>query len=284
MPSKHPDSKQIVHTPSTGTKLSVVDCPKVVTRSVAQSQEKFRSNVGAILFLARCTLPCISYAVGRLGRFAGNSGEAHWKEMQHLIKYIKSVRNLGIRYTRPVDEDPTSVMDIDACLAMYDQDTPYFKAFTDSDFAGCPDTSRSTSGGIVTWMGAAISWMSAMQACVTLSTAESEMVAMCKAAQEIIWTRRFITELSGKKFPAATRVFCDNRASLSLVKNRVHHARTKHIKLRENFIREQAEAGIIEPTYVPTDENLADCFTKPIQRKVWDAHCRRITGMDPTYV
>ena len=60
VPSKHPDSKQIVHTPSTGTKLSVVDCPKVVTRSVAQSQEKFRSNVGAILFLARCTLPCIS--------------------------------------------------------------------------------------------------------------------------------------------------------------------------------------------------------------------------------
>ena len=122
-----------------------------------------------------------------------------------------------------------------------------------------------------------------MQACVTLSTAEAEMVAMSKATQEVIWLRRFIAELMGGKIPVPSEVHCDNRASLLLVDNRVHHSRTKHISLRENFIREQKDAGQVNPVYVPTLENLADSFTKPVHQKTLDAHYLALTGMEPRY-
>jgi hypothetical protein len=83
-------------------------------------------------------------------------------------------------------------------------------------------------------MGAAICWMSSLQACVTLSTAEAEMVALSKGAQEVIWLRRFIGELLGQEITVPTNLLCDNMATLHMIDKRVYHARTKHIKLRQN--------------------------------------------------
>ena len=249
-------------------------------------QAKFQSNVGALLFLARCTMPQIAYAVGRLGRFAGNSGPPHWKEMQHLIRYIKTVRTMGITYRRPSVGDPafTKAFAPTAILAEWNAKRQNFRTYTDSDFAGCPDTSRSTSGLIVSWMSAAVSWGSTLQACVTLSTAEAEMVAMSKAAQELIWVRRLIGEIMGGSITTPTPLYCDNIATLQLLKQRVHHLRTKHISLRNNFIKEQRDLGNLDAIYVPTDSNTADVFTKPCNQTVMDRHIKQITGQEPKYV
>ena len=159
-----------------------------------------------------------------------------------------------------------------------------FRTYTDSDFAGCPDTSRSTSGLIVSWMSAAVSWGSTLQACVTLSTAEAEMVAMSKAAQELIWVRRLIGEIMGGSITTPTPLYCDNIATLQLLKQRVHHLRTKHISLRNNFIKEQRDLGNLDAIYVPTDSNTADVFTKPCNQTVMDRHIKQITGQEPKYV
>ena len=279
------DSKASTHVPATQDKLTKLDCPKFSTEHTKAMQAKFQSNVGALLFLARCTMPQIAYAVGRLGRFASNSGPPHWKEMQHLIKYIKTARNMGITYRRPTVGDPTFVRSQlpVAIVAEWNQKRQHFRCYTDSDFAGCPDTSRSTSGLTVCWMSAAVSWASTLQACVTLSTAEAEMVAMSKAAQEVIWVRRLVGEIMGGTLKVPTPLYCDNVATLQLLSQRVHHLRTKHISLRNNFIKEQRDLGNLEPIYVPTDSNTADVFTKPCNQTVMDRHIKQITGQDPKY-
>ena len=105
--------------------------------------------------------------------------------MDHLFKYLYSARHDGIRYSRQPEGDPRLPK---AIISNWNKSrSTEFQAYSDSDFAGCPDSSRSTSGGVLLWMGAAISWMSVMQVCVTLSSAEAEMVAMTKMAQETIW-------------------------------------------------------------------------------------------------
>ena len=86
-------------------------------------------------------------------------------------------------------------------------------------------------------MGAAVSWSSALQACVTLSTAEAELVALSKAAQEVIWMRRLMQEMRGEDLtydgsPTPIPIYCDNKATLDIVKYRKEHSRTKHIQLR----------------------------------------------------
>ena len=131
-------------------------------------------------------------------------------------------------------------------------------------------------------MGAAISWMSVMQVCVTLSSAEAEMVAMTKIAQETIWFRRFIEEIMGDSIKVPTKLLCDNQAALALVDNRVHHARTKHIKLRQNFIREKKLSGELDPIYVGTQAQVADPLTKAVPSSILERFHRDITGLDMT--
>ena len=276
------NSKLQAHVPCTELKMSKDGSPSTITPEIRKQQDKFRSNVGAILFLARCTMPTLSFAVGRLGRFASNSGPPHWKEMQHLVKHIKTVRNAGLVYRRPPSNDPQSFRP-QAIVSHWNNGKPNFRCYSDSDFAGCPDTSRSTSGAVITWMGAAIAWGASLQACVTLSTAEAEMVALCKLTQEVMWMRRFISELMGYELEFKSDLHCDNQATLKLVDKRVHHARTKHIKLRQNFVREQKDAQQVNPIHIATKDNLSDIFTKPLSRALQDRFWPSLTGSPAVY-
>jgi hypothetical protein len=51
-----------------------------------------------------------------------------------------------------------------------------------------------------------------------------------------------------------------------LIKNHVHHGRSKHTQIRYHFVRECAVEGRIEVQFVGTNEQLADILTKPLPR------------------
>ena len=51
---------------------------------------------------------------------------------------------------------------------------------------------------------------------------------------------------------------------MALAKNPVQHQRSKHIDTRHHFVREMVKSGSLDLYYVPTDENIADMFTKSI--------------------
>ena len=59
-------------------------------------------------------------------------------------------------------------------------------AFSDADHAGCPDTRRSHSGYAVKVNGAAVAWISTRQQCVALSSCESEYIAICEFAKQVV--------------------------------------------------------------------------------------------------
>ena len=56
----------------------------------------------------------------------------------------------------------------------------------------------------------------------------------------------------------------DNKGAITLAKDNKFHARTKHIDLRYHFIREAVEDGKIAMKYIPTEDNVADIFTKAL--------------------
>ena len=61
-------------------------------------------------------------------------------------------------------------------------------------------------------------------------------------------------------------LYGDNQGSIALAKNPVHHLRSKHIDIRYHFIREEVQKGTVNLVYVPTNDNAADIFTKPMPR------------------
>ncbi|GKC93298.1 hypothetical protein Tco_1158740 [Tanacetum coccineum] len=105
-------------------------------------------------------------------------------------------------------------------------------AYADADHAGCQDTRRSTSGS-------------------------------CCA--QFLWMRSPLTDygLGFNKF----RIYCDNKSAIALCCNNVQHSRSKHINIKFHFIKEQVENGVVELYFVNTEYQLADIFTKALDRE-----------------
>jgi hypothetical protein len=134
--------------------------------------------------------------------------------------------------------------------------------YVDSDWAGCPDSRRSTSGFVFMLNGAAISWRSKRQPTVALSTAEAEYISASAMVQEVIYLRTFLTNLG---FPQTepTCVFADNETCIAWSEGSVGGSeRAKHVDLRVHFVHEAREAGHLVLTKLESKLNAADILTK----------------------
>ncbi|GJV92767.1 hypothetical protein Tco_1540580 [Tanacetum coccineum] len=111
------------------------------------------------------------------------------------------------------------------------------KGYSDSDYAGCNMDRKSTS-------------------------AEAEYVAAAGCCANILWMKSQLTDydIIYEKVP----IFCDNTSAIAISNNPVLHSRTKHIDIRYHFIRDHILKGDIELHFIPTQYQLADIFTKPL--------------------
>ena len=95
-----------------------------------------------------------------------------------------------------------------------------------------------------------------------LSTAEAEYVAGASGCTQLLWMRQTLRDygVDNDKVP----LLCDNESAIKIAYNPMQHSRTKHIEIRNHFIRDHVARGDIELQYVPTKDQLADIFTKPL--------------------
>lgn len=258
--------------------VTAESCPvQPVDSDTKRQQKAYRSVQGAILYLWKCTRPDVTFAANRLGRYASNPGDAHVREMKHLLRYLKGTRELGLTYHRDYSPDFTVSTNSIKEKEKFDLLRPL--GYADADWAGDQSTRRSCSGYCVTWMGAAVVYGCGVQQCVALSTTEAEIIALTRATQEVVAVRKLMGDLDGPE-AAPTFLFCDNRGAIALAKNNRFHKRTKHIDLRYFYARDKENDGTIRAAKVPTAHNLADSMTKVTSKKVIKDHRLALHGMD----
>ena len=136
------------------------------------------------------------------------------------------------------------------------------KGYADADGSMAEDR-HAISGYAFLLHGGAVSWAAKRQEIVSLSTTESEYVAVTHASKEALWLRSLITQLFDNKLDP-TPLFSDNKSAIALTKDHQYHPRTKHIDIRFHFIRWIIENGSICLIYCPTDDMLADTLTKAL--------------------
>nr|XP_040254971.1 uncharacterized mitochondrial protein AtMg00810-like [Aegilops tauschii subsp. strangulata] len=200
----------------------------------------YRSIVSALQYLT-LTRPDLQYIVQQVCLHMHAPRDTHWNLVKRILRYIRGTTALGLTLTASPSTD--------------------LVAYSDADWAGCPDTRRSTSGYCVYLGPSLISWSSKRQPTVSPSSAEAEYRAMANAVAECSWLRQLLQELL-LDVPKATIVYCDNVSAVCLSANHVHHRRTKHIELDIHFVREQVALGRIRVLHVPTAQQFADVMTK----------------------
>ena len=83
--------------------------------------------------------------------------------------------------------------------------------------------------------GGAISWLAKWQEIISLSTTESEYVAMTYAAKEALWLCSLLSQLFDTNLELTT-LFSDNQSAIALTKDHQYHTHTKHIDIHFHFI------------------------------------------------
>ena len=226
----------------------------------------YRQAVGSLLWLALCTRPDISYAVGQVAKFNANPGPDHWKAVLRIFRYLKFTGPMGIVYRYSVSSVDNQLVMFRSPHALKVLGNPVLSGYSDANFARDIDTRRSTSGFIFMLAGAPISWQSRAQATVALSSTEAEYIALAGAAQEAIWFLQVLREFTFA-ITAPVLIYEDNQSTIKLVQNPVFHKKSKHVDIKYHFARELVENRTLAVQYVSTVENVADIFTKPLAFK-----------------
>ena len=107
--------------------------------------------------------------------------------------------------------------------------------------------------------------MSRKQKLNTTSSTEAEIVGVHDAMSQIIWFRHFIIAQEVKIY--RNILFQDNRSAILLHRNGTNSCsrNTRHINIRYFFLKDRIKSGEIEVVFCPSEEMIADFFTKPIQ-------------------
>ncbi|KAK4841202.1 hypothetical protein QYF36_000610 [Acer negundo] len=133
-----------------GDKFSLNQCPKNNLEVKEMQKIPYASAVGSLMYAQVSTRPDIAYIVGMLGRYLSNPGMDRWKATKRVMRYLQRTKDHMLTYRR---SDQLEII-----------------GYSDSDYVGCQDSRRSTSGYIYLLAGGAISWRSAKQTLIASST------------------------------------------------------------------------------------------------------------------
>ena len=205
----------------------------------------YRQIVGALIYLMTCTRPDIAFVVTNLSQFMSKPTSGHMIMAKHVLRFLK-----GTIYHKLIFIKSENSLSIDG--------------WCDADWASSHD--RKSISGYCFYLfnkSPLISWKSRKQPTVALSTCEAEYMALVSAIQEGIYLISLINEIQQTNLQFFS-LRCDNTSAIALGNNPVQHQRTKHIDIKYHFIRQHIQKGSVDLSYVQSECNLADVFTKPV--------------------
>ena len=147
-------------------------------------------------------------------------GQDHFDAAYRIFRYLKGTPGRGLMFRK--------------------QDSLQIEVYTDADWAGSTTNRRSTSGYCTFVGGNLVTWRSKKQSVVARNSAKAEFRSLAHGICEAMWIKRLIEDLK-ISVSLPMKIYCDNKAAISIAHNPVLHNRTKHIEVDKHFIKEKIE-------------------------------------------
>nr|GEV57769.1 ribonuclease H-like domain-containing protein [Tanacetum cinerariifolium] len=206
------------------------------------------------------TRPYISYAVQQVCLYMHDPREPYFSTFKRVPRYVRGTLDYG--------------------LQLFSSSTTDLVAYSDADWAGWPNTRRSTSGYCVFLSNNLLSWSSKRQPTLSHSSAETEYPGVANAVAETCWLRNLLRELH-TPLSFATLVYCDNVSAVYLSSNLVQHQRTKHIEIDIHFVHNLVASGQVCVLHVPSHYQFAYIFTKGFPLALFEEFCTSLSVRYP---
>ncbi|KAD3640040.1 hypothetical protein E3N88_29263 [Mikania micrantha] len=158
----------------------------------------YRCMIGSLMYLT-ASRPDIMFATCVCARFQAAPKESHLIAVKRIFRYLQGTQSLGIWYSTG-----------HSCKLV---------AFSDSDYAGCKLSRKSTSGGCQFLGNCLVSWQCKKQTSVATSTAEAEYIAAASCTSQILWLQTQLLDYGIKE--SKTPLLMDSASALCIVKNPV---------------------------------------------------------------
>lgn len=215
-------------------KLNICNNRNLVTK------KPFREMVGCLMYLMLGSRPDICFTVNYFSRFQDKATDETWNHLKRVLRYLKGTKDIGLKFRRGENTD--------------------LLCYVDADWGGDQNDRKSVTGFLFKVFGNSVIWVTRKQSCVSLSTAEAELVALCAAVCEGLWLKKLLKDFD-IKFKNMI-FFEDNQSCIALAQNPANNKRVKHIDLKYNFVHENIKTGNINIKYCETNQQQADILTK----------------------
>ncbi|CAI5943366.1 unnamed protein product, partial [Closterium sp. NIES-65] len=210
-----------------------------------ESSGPYPELVGCLMYLMTCTRSDLAYPLSILARYvaSGRHRPEHMAAAKRMLRYVWSTSSMG--------------------LVLGGRRRVVLTGHADASWADDHATQRSSQGYTFSLGSGSVSWRSTRSSSVLSSSCEAEIYAGAMAAQELRWLTYLVTDLG--ELPRSPPVlYVDNKAMLALCREQRLEHRTKHIALRYFLSREVQQRGQLRLTYVASEANTADIFTKAL--------------------
>jgi len=196
------------------------------------------------------TRPDIAFNVHNLSQFVSAPTHNHQQAALRILRYLKGNPRSGI--------------------FLYNNSSVHLKAYSDSDWATCPDSRKSITGFSVFLGESLISWKSKKQQTISKSSSEAEYRALAATTWELQWLAFLLQDLHVPFITPAT-LYCDNQSSIQIASNQVFHERTKHIEIDCHIVRKKLNGGLLKLLLISSAMQTADILTKPLHPSAFKA-------------
>ena len=166
---------------------------------------------------------------------------SNWAALKRLGRYLVDRTRMTIMFGY---QDNVSAMTI----------------WTDTDFAGCAKTRKSTSGGVAMFGSHMVKSWCSTQAIVALSSGEAEYYGIVKGASIGLGLKSMLGDFGVN---VAVKVNADASAAKGIA-NRKGLGKARHIAVNQLWIQDRIAKGDMAVCKVNGKENLADTLTKHV--------------------